>query len=94
MWLRLLLTELGIVTKFILIKADNQGSIALAKNPEFHNRTKHVGIQYYYYRQEIEAGRIRVEFVGIEDMLADALTKPLQLIKFKSFQGLLGLQKS
>lgn len=42
-WLRLMLTELGIVTKPTLLKADNQGTIALAKNPEFHNRTEYVG---------------------------------------------------
>lgn len=63
-WLRLLLTELGMVTKSILLKPDNQGAIALAKNPEFHNRTKHAGIQYHFCRQEIEAGRIRVEFLA------------------------------
>ena len=29
----------------VKIYEDNQGSIALAKNPEFHKRTKHIDIR-------------------------------------------------
>ncbi|GMF50562.1 unnamed protein product [Phytophthora lilii] len=32
----------------VKIYEDNQGSIALAKNPEFHKRTKHIDIRYYW----------------------------------------------
>ena len=45
MWLRHLYGELGFIQKEpILILGDNDGSIAMAKNPQFHKRTKHVDI--------------------------------------------------
>ena len=35
---------------------DNQGSIALAKNPEFYNRIKHIDILYHFVREEVAEG--------------------------------------
>jgi len=44
-WLRSLYEEIGYSQKFpITIKGDNDGSIAMAKNPQFHSRSKHVAI--------------------------------------------------
>ena len=45
MWLRHIYGELGFIQKEpILLLGDNDGSIAMAKNPQFHKRTKHVDI--------------------------------------------------
>jgi len=30
------------------IYIDNQGALALARNPQFHARTKHIDIQYHF----------------------------------------------
>jgi transposase InsO family protein len=85
-WLRLLLQELGVpYLGSVKIFADNQGAIALAKNPEFHNRTKHIDIQYHYVRQEVENGRIQLEFIDTDSMLADCLTKALARTKLQRF---------
>jgi len=85
-WLRILLTELGVSkTEAVKIFVDNQGAIALAKNPEFHTRTKHIDIQYHYVRQEVENGRIQLGFIDTDSMLADCLTKPLSRIKLQRF---------
>ncbi|KAI7703162.1 hypothetical protein KC353_g14273 [Hortaea werneckii] len=85
-WLRLLLRELGVpTTEPTRILADNQGAMALAKNPEFHTRTKHIDIQYHFVRQEVGRKRIQLEFVGSESMLADCLTKALPATKFQGF---------
>ncbi len=48
-WLRYLLAELGFRKKSILVKlyTDNQGSIALSNNPEFHRRTKHIDVRFH-----------------------------------------------
>ena len=47
-WLKVFLCELGEMTidESVKIYEDNQGSIALAKNSEFHKRTKHIDIRY------------------------------------------------
>ena len=47
-WLRLLFQELGHISAApTVIWADNQGAIALAENPEFHKRTKHINIKFH-----------------------------------------------
>ena len=46
MWLRHLYGELGYVQKSLtLLLGDNHGSIAMARNPQFHKRSKHVDIR-------------------------------------------------
>ena len=49
-WLTALLKELEIraTEEPMIFKVDNQGSIHLAKNPEYHARTKHINIQYHF----------------------------------------------
>lgn len=99
-WLRLLMTELGLIESndqsgteirtaenecAITVNGDNQGSIALANNPVFHARTKHIDIQHHYIRDEITAGRIKLVYVPTTSMIADGLTKPLSHIKFHRF---------
>ena len=32
----------------MVVNVYNQGSIALAKNPVFHDRSKHIDIQYHF----------------------------------------------
>ena len=55
-WLEDFLIALGIsVHDPIPIHVDNQGSIALAKNPVFHDRSKHIDIQYHYTRDLVPA---------------------------------------
>ena len=58
-----------------MIFEDNQGCIALAKNPVSHDRTKHIDIRYHFIREQIEAKTIDVRYLPTEDMLADLLTK-------------------
>lgn len=59
------------------LKVDNQAAIALSKNPEFHKRTKHIGVRFHYIRQEQKAGNVDVTDVLSDKQTADLLTKPL-----------------
>lgn len=64
-WLRLLLAELGLLNEDdqhakILLRAYNQSAIALACNPNLHQRIKYIDLQYHYVRDEFEAKRIEV----------------------------------
>jgi hypothetical protein len=79
-WLTKLLWDIGghkHINEIKTINADNQGSIALAKNPTFHARTKHIDIQYHFIRHHIEAENIFLQYCPTEDMTADPLTKGL-----------------
>jgi transposase InsO family protein len=94
-WLRGLLEELTLRDNApTTIWADNQGAIKLAKNPEFHRRTKHIGIQYHFTRECVENGEIKLVYVPSEEMIADGLTKGLPKARFDQFVNLLGLQKA
>ena len=78
LWLRPLLLSLGLNVKgATTLFVDNQAVIAMSKNPEFHKRTKHIGVRYHRVRQEQESGNVRVEYVQSEEQLADFLTKSL-----------------
>ena len=37
----------------LTILEDNQGAIALTKNPEFHKHTKHIDIRYHFVREKV-----------------------------------------
>jgi hypothetical protein len=51
-WLRQFATELGIPQEAATdIFVDNTSAIKLAKNPEFHPRTKHIDTKYHYTRE-------------------------------------------
>ena len=46
-WLRRLFTELNLPIQSVTTMEDNQGAIAIAKNPVAYSRTKHIDIQYH-----------------------------------------------
>ena len=77
-WLRRFLANFGFdQNRATVIFEDNQGCIALAKNPVAHERTKHIDIRYHFVREKIEANTIDVRYLSTEQMLADLLTKGL-----------------
>lgn len=69
----------------IPLKGNNQRSIALAHNPVFHSRTKHIDIQHHYIRDEMASKRIELAYVPTDEMIADGLIKALTNVKFHSF---------
>lgn len=60
------------------MRGDNQGAIALAKNPVLSDRSKHIEVQYHYVRELQDCGKANVSFVPTDKMIADALSKPVQ----------------
>lgn len=92
MWLRKFLAELGLdqnqpTTLFV----DNQSSMKLALNPEFHKRSKHIDVRYHYTRELIEDKQIQLAYVPTEKQAADLLTKPLSKPKFEHRTKLVNL---
>ena len=91
-WWRRFLTELGLPPSGpTVIHSDSQGSIALANNPDHHDRTKHIDLRYHYLREQVALRAIRPEFVGTELMLADVLTKPLSRDRHQALVTKVGL---
>ena len=70
---------------------DNQGAIALAKNPVHHNRTKHIDIRYHFIREKVLRNEIILKYCATKDMIADILTKPLPKPSFQKLSEMMGL---
>jgi hypothetical protein len=66
-----------------IIHEDNQGCIAISSNNRTDSRTKHIDVKYHFVRDMIQAKEIAVKYISTENMLADFLTKPSALSKFK-----------
>jgi hypothetical protein len=75
------------------IKGDNQGALALVKNPHLHERSKHIDVQYHHIRDLEARKRIAVSYVPTTDMVADGMTKPLDRIAFQRFKDLMGITR-
>ena len=81
-WLQKLMCEfLQEPEASIAILVDNQSCMALAKNPVFHKRTKHIDIQHHYIREVLEEGKVTLTYCPTEEMCADFLTKELGATK-------------
>ena len=78
--------------KATIIYCDNQGAVALAKNPESHARSKHIDIQWHYQREKVADGSVTLKYVPTSEQIADGLTKPLAKEKFLIFRKALGLE--
>jgi hypothetical protein len=63
----------------IVIKSDNTAAQILAKNPENHEKAKHIDTKYHLIRDEVEKKRIALEYVDSRNNIADLLTKPLPI---------------
>lgn len=81
MWLRELMAQFYNPTNQAptTILADNEGAIALSKDPKFHQRTKHIGVQWHYVRERVLRKDVQLTYVHTNKLGADVLTKALTL---------------
>jgi hypothetical protein len=49
------------------LHCDNKSAIAMAKNPVYHSRTKHVAIKHHFIREAIEEGEVELKFCRKEE---------------------------
>jgi hypothetical protein len=78
LWLKRFLVELGQYNGGpVRIMVDNQSCMALARNPEFHARTKHIDIQCHFIREVVANEEVDLEYCPTREMVADVQTKPL-----------------
>ncbi|XP_028078666.1 uncharacterized protein LOC114280487 [Camellia sinensis] len=83
-WLRMLLADLFVFSPTIpVIWCDNLSALALASNPVFHSRSKHIEVDCHFVREQVLAKRLSLHYVPTIDQLADIFTKPLAVSRFQ-----------
>jgi hypothetical protein len=67
-WIRKILTGLfDIEMEATMILCDNQSCIKMTENPFFHDKMKHIEIQYYYIRDMVQKGVVKLQYVGTNE---------------------------
>jgi hypothetical protein len=64
----------------------------LAKNPQFHARTKHIDIQYYFVREKVNKRLVQLKYIDTNKQLANSLTKALNKARFERFRRDIGVE--
>jgi hypothetical protein len=91
-WLRSFLNGIGFQqNEASELFLDNQSAIALAYNPEFHARSKHIDIRHHFIREAVENGTVELIWCPTDEMTADIFTKALARPKFWRFREDLGM---
>jgi hypothetical protein len=86
-YLRQLLSDLGYEQKQpTTIFEDNQGCIAMTKNPVIQKKSKHIDIKYHFTRERVEMGQVELKYIATEHQLADLLTKPLERVRTEALR--------
>ena len=82
-WLCTLLKEIDIISSEpTTIFCDNNATICLSQDPLHHERVKHIDIKYHYLREQAENKILKLQYINMNDNLADIFTKALEGSKF------------
>ena len=66
---------------------DNQGTIAVARNPVHRQRCKHIDIKYHFIREIVNNEKVLLKYCPTEEMVADLMTKPSTKHKLSRFRS-------
>ncbi|KAL0367961.1 UNVERIFIED_CONTAM: Retrovirus-related Pol polyprotein from transposon TNT 1-94 [Sesamum calycinum] len=94
-WLRRFLKSLRISTHVddaVVIYCDNTTTIAYAKDPKYHGRTKHIDTIYHFIRDSIMQGEVVLRHIHTNNMIADPFIKPLRRDAFHRHVSSIGLR--
>jgi hypothetical protein len=92
-WMRNILVGLfGSHLDPTMIHFDNQSFIKLSINPVFHDRYKHIEIQYHHLRDCVQWKIMLLQCIPMKDQDADILTKALTRRKFEYHRDRIGVK--
>ncbi|KAL8138895.1 hypothetical protein V2J09_004896 [Rumex salicifolius] len=91
-WVRSMLSELRLFRRDSLqLWCDNKSAINIANNPVQHDRTKHVEIDRFFIKEQLNRGVLTLSYVKSEEQLADCLTKGLGSREYDIFCNKMGM---
>lgn len=84
--------DLEAISTLLLI--NNNAVLKLTRNPELHDRTKHIELKYHFLQEITLSRRIDTQRVSTKDNLANLLIKPLLRDAYKNLVNRLRIDKS
>lgn len=90
-WLTRLSELLGHNKFFPTLHVDNASAVKLAKNPEFHKKTKHIEVRHFYVRERVLNGDINIKHIEGTKQLADLFTKTLKRNRYQALRKEIGI---
>jgi len=92
MWLCTFMGEITVLpTMMTTICCENQSTIALSKDGQYHMQTKHIDIWFHFIHKAIEDSMISLTYCPTQTMMADLLTKLINCMKTEEHAQGLGL---
>ena len=61
-------------------------------NPQFHNKTKHIGIKFHFVRGQVKCQKVELKYCRTDEMLADIFTKGLGTTQFAKLRKIAGME--
>ena len=81
-YIKNLLDELNIKIEPVL-QVDNQPAIDTMKNQKLVKGNKHIMLRYYFVKDYVKKGIVKLKYVPSEENLADIMTKPMKKTIFR-----------
>jgi len=82
-WMRSLLASLGVFpTQPMKLYCDSQAALHIARNPIFHERTKHIELDCLFVREKLVAGLLTLIHVTSQHQPADIFIKAVENRQF------------
>lgn len=77
-WLQKFVTGLGImksIKKPLKLFCDNKSTVMYSNNNMSSSKSKHKEIKFLVVKERVQSGKISIEYIGTNSMIADPLTK-------------------
>jgi len=89
LWTRNFLLDQGFKLHDNLLLQDNQSAILLESNGRSSSskRTRHINIRYFFIKDRVDKGEVKIAYCNTDKMIADFFTKPLQGARFTELRN-------
>lgn len=93
-WLRRLLNEIGEdISMATTVYEDNQSCLSFVKAERTSKRSKHIDTKMHFVKDLCDRGDLKLVYCPSNEMIADALTKPLGAVRFREMLERMGIRQ-